>query len=78
MVYQQCGPVCPQTCDIINGGVDCIGGCVEGCFCPSGQVLLDGNCTSVETIKCPGISHLFKLSIVYEKYNVSQKIWHVP
>ena len=36
MVYQQCGPICPQTCDSSN--VTCYGGCAEGCFCPDGQV----------------------------------------
>jgi len=37
MVYQQCGPICPQTCDSINK--TCYGGCAEGCFCPDGQVV---------------------------------------
>ena len=45
MVYQQCGPVCPQTCDT-DENVDCSGGCVEGCFCPSGEVVLNGNCVN--------------------------------
>jgi len=43
MVYQQCGSICPQTCDNING--TCYGGCAEGCFCPDGQVINDeGEC----------------------------------
>jgi len=46
MVYQQCGPSCPQTCDT-NEDTDCSGSCVEGCFCPSGEVLSDGKCISV-------------------------------
>ena len=50
MVYQQCGPLCPQTCD--NIGVPCQGGCAEGCFCPDGQVLLDGQC--VDPFRCTG------------------------
>jgi len=43
MVYQQCGPVCPQTCDT-DEHLDCFGGCVEGCFCPDGLVLSNGKC----------------------------------
>jgi len=46
MVYQQCGPSCPQTCDT-NEDTDCSGGCVEGCFCPSGQVLSNGDCITI-------------------------------
>ena len=42
MIYQQCGPLCPQTCD--NLDQPCEGGCAEGCFCPVGQVLIDGVC----------------------------------
>ena len=51
MVYQQCGPLCPQTCDNI-GTSDCHGGCAEGCFCPDGQVMLNGRC--INTILCQG------------------------
>ena len=51
MVYQQCGPSCPQTCDTI-ADADCSGGCVEGCFCPSGQVFGNGNC--IDEADCQG------------------------
>ena len=51
MVYQQCGPSCPQTCDT-NEDTDCSSGCVEGCFCPSGQVILNGNC--INKTDCQG------------------------
>jgi len=57
MVYQQCGPSCPQTCDT-NEDTDCGGGCVEGCFCPTGQVLFNGKC--VNETECQG-----KLSAAY-------------
>ena len=52
MVYQQCGPACPQTCDTVDSE-DCVGGCVEGCFCPSGEVLWKGNC--INASECAGI-----------------------
>ena len=52
MIYQQCGPLCPQTCDT-DEDTDCSGGCVEGCFCPSGQVLSNGHCINVS--QCQGI-----------------------
>ena len=52
MVYQQCGPLCPQTCDNV-GTSDCLGGCAEGCFCPDGQVMSNENC--IDAILCQGI-----------------------
>ena len=52
MVYQQCGSFCPPTCDDINATATCQGGCAEGCFCPDGQVLLDGAC--VDPFVCTG------------------------
>ena len=50
MAYQDCGPLCPQTCE----GRDevCAGGCAAGCFCPSGQYLRDGKC--VDESFCTG------------------------
>ena len=52
MVYQQCGEACPQTCDT-KESMDCIGGCVEGCFCPIGEVLLNENC--INATECEGM-----------------------
>ena len=50
MIYQQCGPLCPQTCD--NLDQPCEGGCAEGCFCAVGQVLIDGECLDI--FRCTG------------------------
>ena len=50
MEYQQCGPVCPQTCG--NDASDCYSGCAEGCFCPNDEVLMDGKC--INKTNCPG------------------------
>ena len=52
MVYQQCGSLCPQTCENVIRG-PCSSGCAEGCFCPDGQVLIDGVCK--HALACPGI-----------------------
>jgi len=57
MVYQQCGPSCPQTCDT-NEDTDCSGGCVEGCFCPIGQVLAYGHCIAIAD--CQGMQLCMK------------------
>ncbi|XP_065894203.1 uncharacterized protein [Dysidea avara] len=54
MTYQQCGPLCPQTCD--NLDQPCEGGCAEGCFCPFGEVLLGGMC--VNNSQCEGIPNV--------------------
>ena len=50
MEYQQCGPLCPQTCDY--DASDCYSGCAEGCFCPNDKVLIDGEC--INKTNCPG------------------------
>ena len=52
MVSQQCGTLCPQTCRNIDQGL-CNSGCAEGCFCPDGEVLVNGVCKHV--LACPGI-----------------------
>ena len=52
MVYQQCGPLCPQTCHNVRTS-NCHGGCVEGCFCPDGQVVYNGKC--IHPIACPSM-----------------------
>ena len=46
MVYQQCGLVCPVTCDTVED-TECSNGCVEGCFCPNEKVLYKGMCVNV-------------------------------
>lgn len=50
MKYQQCGPLCPQTCNFDTS--DCYSGCAEGCFCPTDKVLMDGEC--INKTNCPG------------------------
>jgi len=51
MVYQQCGSLCPQTCNNI-GVSNCHGGCAEGCFCPFGEALYNRSC--IDESLCPG------------------------
>ena len=52
MVYQQCGSLCPRTCDTAET-TNCQSGCAGGCFCPDGQVVYNGRC--VHPIVCPGL-----------------------
>ena len=51
MVNQQCGSLCPQTCRNTEQGL-CNSGCVEGCYCPDGEVMVNGVCKHALT--CPG------------------------
>ena len=51
MVYQQCGSLCPRTCQNIDL-LECLSGCAPGCFCPNGQVMQDGRC--IDAILCQG------------------------
>ena len=60
MVYQQCGPVCPLTCDT-DTNEECIDGCIEGCFCQSGQVLSNGYC--INPSDCGGM-HTYCTSVL--------------
>ena len=53
MIYQNCGPLCPQTCDNELSSELCISGCVEGCFCLDGQIVVDGECA--HPVSCPGM-----------------------
>ena len=48
MLFQQCGKLCPQVCD---ASATCDGGCAEGCFCPTGQVV-DSNGQCVQPQVC--------------------------
>ena len=48
MIFQQCGPFCPQTCDELDSVTPCEGRCAEGCFCPPGQVQIEGKCVDPE------------------------------
>jgi len=51
MVYNQCGSMCPQTCET-DANTICTKGCAEGCFCPNGKVLDDdGYC--IDPSECP-------------------------
>lgn len=53
-VYMPCGPRCPQTCfeGEDYGGCIAESGCVDGCFCPHGQVM-DNSGRCVEPPQCP-------------------------
>lgn len=53
-VYMSCGPICPQSCFEGDDYGSCIAdsGCVDGCFCPNGQVMDNlGQC--VDPVHCP-------------------------
>ena len=63
MVYQQCGPLCPQTCDTI-GGVECNGGCIEGCFCPGEMFTSFGYCISDSDCQGKYFNVLSMMSII--------------
>ena len=54
-VYTDCGSGCPLTCSNFESPPECSPDCVEGCFCPEGQVLSDGACVDNDT--CDGEYH---------------------
>ena len=52
--WQDCGTLCPLTCDNYNFTSSCPDQCVPGCFCPEGTVDFNGVC--VDPSICPGRS----------------------
>ena len=54
MVYEPCGTVCPEKCLTLGEEVDygCELNCVEGCHCPNGTVLHNGECIVREYCPC--------------------------
>ena len=52
--WQDCGTLCPLTCDNYNFTLSCPDQCVPGCFCPKGTVDFNGVC--VDPSICPGRS----------------------
>ncbi|XP_003384401.1 PREDICTED: von Willebrand factor-like [Amphimedon queenslandica] len=52
MQYRTCGSQCPLTCENRDDDVVCPAVCVSGCFCPSGQALVD-NDTCIDPEMCP-------------------------
>ena len=65
MIYQQCGEACPRICGI-EQNPECVGGCVEGCFCPSEKLLRNGNC--INETECAG---MHTLSFICVQRNIS-------
>ena len=58
MVYQQCGPICPQSCD--SSDDTCHSGCAEGCMCPDGLVVgVNGQCVN-GSLSCLSKCSLYK------------------
>ncbi|XP_067949762.1 kielin/chordin-like protein [Watersipora subatra] len=56
LIFDECGPVCPRTCDNFNRplgelGKECLKPCEPGCQCPAGLVLHNGRC--ITTDLCP-------------------------
>lgn len=53
-VYMSCGPICPQSCFESDDYGGCIAdsGCVDGCFCPNGQVM-DSTGQCIDPHRCP-------------------------
>jgi len=57
MVFQQCGPTCPPTCD--SDDVQCPStDCSERCFCPTELVLSEGQC--IDESNCEGTYSKYK------------------
>lgn len=67
-VYKSCGPKFVPSCndDAAAKGTDSQD-CEEGCFCPEGTVLHEGNCISVEECPCRLRGKVFKPGVTIPK-----------
>lgn len=61
MAFEQCHKGCPQTCASKNDSLSCEQLKTDGCFCPEGKILKDGDCVTIE--KCGKI-----ISNTYEHF----------
>ncbi|XP_022098999.1 SCO-spondin-like, partial [Acanthaster planci] len=53
--WSACGNRCPRDCHDIQDGSQCINteqGCQEGCVCPDGMLLQDGQCAPISECRC--------------------------
>ncbi|XP_054708375.1 SCO-spondin-like, partial [Uloborus diversus] len=51
MIYKDCGSSCPKTCK--DTVYDCEDDqCVDGCHCPDGTILNDGQCVTQQSCPC--------------------------
>ncbi|XP_011303247.1 hemocytin [Fopius arisanus] len=68
-IYKSCGPQYQSSCNddaASKGNVDELE-CEEGCFCPEGTVLHEGNCISVEECPCRLRGKVFQPGAVIPK-----------
>ena len=69
MEYQECGSVCPVTCENHANPPVCIDICVDGCFCPPGQALPNSTSTKCVAVEdCPGSCVVYIMFTVYNIY----------
>ncbi|KAJ8032284.1 Zonadhesin [Holothuria leucospilota] len=52
MVYDPCGPACPETCSPRFTSIDCSEDCVKTCTCPDGMVLDGVYCVNPRNCGC--------------------------
>ncbi|XP_067648949.1 mucin-5AC-like [Haliotis asinina] len=58
MIFKECGSPCPKRCQ--DSSATCIDdSCVDGCFCPDGTVLHNGECIAADTCPCDNNGHEF-------------------
>ena len=50
-VYKECGSPCARDCSSVNA-VCGDTSCIDGCFCPDGQVSHNGQCIAATTCPC--------------------------
>ncbi|XP_006822490.1 mucin-2-like [Saccoglossus kowalevskii] len=52
MIYSYCGAACPQTCQSRGQGECDVDECLDGCHCPDGKYLHNGECIMGDSCPC--------------------------
>lgn len=57
-VFKECGSSCIKECTTVNT-ICTDPTCVDGCFCPDGTVLHNGNCVTPDQCPCDHEGHQY-------------------
>ncbi|XP_077869402.1 von Willebrand factor-like, partial [Saccoglossus kowalevskii] len=52
MIFSYCGAACPQTCQSRGDGECDVEECLDGCHCPDGKYLHNGECITGDSCPC--------------------------
>ncbi|KAJ8032422.1 IgGFc-binding protein [Holothuria leucospilota] len=74
MVYDACGPACPETCSTRFNAINCSNDCVNACTCPTGMVLEGIKCVNPNECGCDAPNGIYlRIGDEFINENCSQR-----